>query len=53
MPHKGNYNKQKPTKKKKATAKASHKMPDGHMMLDKDMKKVHKKRKSLKDIFGK
>ena len=36
MPHKGDYNKQKPAKKKKAAAKASH-----------------KKRKSLKAIFGK
>ena len=54
MPHEGEYGGKKPSKKQKAVAKGSHRMSDGSVMLDKDMKKPHKKgRKSLKAIFGK
>ena len=53
MPHKSEYGGRKPSKKQKAVAKGSHRMPDGSVMLNKDMKKAHKKRKSLKAIFGK
>ena len=53
MPHAGEYGGKRPSKKQKAVARGSHRMPDGSVMLNKDMKKVHKKRKSLKAIFGK